>query len=339
MALSGEARRRIASRIAWLSQEGNTLVIDGDTHPSDPGLYPKGVRERMARDPNYYHGRPISGDELIADMNKNGVDAALSWQNPSVLEYTEDPGENARRLLAANRAILDLSERHPRRIIPAGWTDPKALGIHNALQIVRTCVEEFGFPVVKLNPAQNAYPVDSREVLEIVDAIVSLGAVPAIHYGGDTPYTPAHGLDAVARRIEDHPIIAVHMGGGGSHYVEGEALYQESRALGLRQPNIFYVLSAKRDTHIESDLIAYQLAGEPYKHNIGVGSDAPYGRISWNFGGYRAMFAALADGASHNDPRLREKASAFDAASVHGYMGGNLAALILQADRSILGKN
>src|SRR3546814_2191031 len=35
------------------------------------------------------------------------------------------------------------------RTIPAGWTDPKALGVDRALEMVRLCVEEWGFPIVK----------------------------------------------------------------------------------------------------------------------------------------------------------------------------------------------
>ena len=59
------------------------------------------------------------------------------------------------------------------------------------------------------------------------------------------------------------------MGGGGASYNEADTLYAESRALGLRQSNIHFALSAKRDTHIESDLIAYQAAGTPFLQSIG----------------------------------------------------------------------
>ena len=42
------------------------------------------------------------------------------------------------------------------------------------------------------------------------------------------------------------------------------------------------------------------------------------GRITWNFGGYRGMFAALRNGASHHDARLREWPDLFDQKAVHG---------------------
>jgi len=46
------------------------------------------------------------------------------------------------------------------------------------------------------------------------------------------------------------------MGGGGSSYCEGESLYREAREIGLKHPNLFFIQSAKRDCHIESDFIA-----------------------------------------------------------------------------------
>jgi predicted TIM-barrel fold metal-dependent hydrolase len=269
-------------------------------------------------------------------MDHARVDMALCWQNPAAITYTDHPRDNFAVLRAANAAIFDLAQRHPTRVIPAGWTDPQALGEDAAAQLVQICVEEWGFPIVKMNPAQNRYPIDSPMVLRMVERIVSLGAVPAFHFGADTEFTPAEGLRAVAQRHPDWPVIGVHMGGGGSAYVEGEPLYQAARALGLASPNIFFVLSAKRDTHMENDLISYRLAGPPFAHNIAVASDAPYGRISWNFGGFRAMFATLRDGATHGDARLRANPGLFDEAAVQDFMGRNLADLVIRTDLRLL---
>lgn len=338
MAISQAAQASVERRLAFLEQERGALVIDGDAHPSNPDLYPPDVRARLAADPNYYHGRPVSGNELLREMDLAGVDMALCWQNPAVARYGDDPARNFEVLRSANAFIADLAERHPKRIIPAGWTDPKALGFEGAAEMVRICVGEWGFPIVKMNPAQNAYPIDSDVVLDLVDRIVGLSAVPAFHFGSDTPFTPAEGLDRVALRHPEHPVIAVHMGGGGGHYVEADPLYLAARDLGLERPNIFYVLSAKRDTHIESDLIAYALAGDPFRRNVAVASDVPYGRITWNFGGFRALFAALKDGSRHNDPRLRAQPSLFDEDTVQGFMGRNLADLVIAADRRLLGR-
>jgi len=82
------------------------------------------------------------------------------------------------------------------------------------------------------------------------------GAIPAFHFGGDTSFTPASGLARLASHFAPNRIIAVHMGGGGSSYCEGESLYREAREIGLKHPNLFFIQSAKRDCHIESDFIA-----------------------------------------------------------------------------------
>jgi hypothetical protein len=49
----------------------------------------------------------------------------------------------------------------------------------------------------------------------------------------------------------------------------------KARALAVRSPNVRFILSAKRDTHMESDLIACQQAGEPYcRNHSGFSADA-----------------------------------------------------------------
>jgi predicted TIM-barrel fold metal-dependent hydrolase len=288
-----------------------SIVIDADTHGTDTRRYP-------ARSAAYYHGRPLSAEELLAEMDGARVDLANVWQNPAATVYPGEPEANAEALLEANRYLFHQAQRNPLRFLASGWTDPKACGVAKACRIAEICVKEFGFLLVKMNPAQNQFPIDSPQVLEVVDCIVSLGAIPAFHYGADTPFTPAAGLAKLAERYPDSPIVAVHMGGGGAGYVEAEEQYQQSIALGLRFPNIKYIFSALRDNYIEEALVQYQAAGAAFKHNLFCGSDAPYGRMSWNFGGFRAMLDAL-----------RQHPAGFDEASIRGYLGGNFAKFVL----------
>lgn len=322
-------RTDVERRVQWLRESAATITIDGDAHISDLAALPAAAVAALQANENYYHGRPLTAEQLIAELDMAAVDAALVWQNPAATLRGPDRAANFDALLAANRYVFEAARRHPRRLIPAGWTDPAGLGLDGALRLVEICVREFGFAIVKLNPAQNRFPIDSPEVFAVVDRIRALGAVPAFHVGGDTPFTPAAGLGKVAAHLAPGRLIAVHMGGGGSHYVDGEQLYQDIRALGLARPNLFFVQSAKRDTHIESDFITYQIAGDPFARNIAVGSDAPYGRVAWNFGGYRAMFASLND-PRHPDPRLQRTPGLFPPAIVQRYLGSNLAALVVQ---------
>lgn len=328
--------KRMTERRDYLLAHHNKLTIDGDVHPSDIDALPEDVLARIQTDPNYYQGRPLLSDGLLARLEMAGIDMAACWQNPAVLPYGDDEAQNAKKLRGANERIAKLADRHPTRVIPAGWTDPKALGVDRAVELAQYCVEELAMPVVKMNPAQNAYPIDSDMVFQVVDAIVATGAVPAFHFGADTQYTPTEGLVRVAKRHPDHPVIAVHMGGGGAHFVEAEETYQTARAAGLENPNIFYPLSAKRDAHIESDLITYAKAGAPFCNNIAIATDAPYCDPVWTMGGFRSLIKALADGDSYPDPRIQAKPDLFDADMIQGIMGSNYAKLIIAAYDRIL---
>lgn len=336
--MNDAARHFLADLAGYLERNGANLTIDSDTHITDFALLSDSARERYSSSVDYYHGRPISAEDLLRELDMARVDAALSWQNPAATSYTADLETNYERLLAANRYVHRAAVKYLGRIVPGGWTDPKACGVDGARRIAEACVLEFGFPFVKMNPAQNGYAIDSPDVVAVLDHIISLGAVPAFHFGADTPFTPAEGLENLLRRHPTHPFLAIHMGGGGAGYVEAEGLYFKARALGLKYPNLRYALSAKRDTHIESSLIAYQLAGEPFCHNLCCASDAPYGRIAWNFGGYRGMFRSLLDGARHTDPRLQRNPNAFTPEAVANYMGGNLARFTLESCRRLLAR-
>lgn len=268
-------------------------VVDADTHITDLTLARPDIRQKYEENNGYFYCRPNTAEDLMAELSLSGVDMALCWQDPGATPYGPDQDSNAETLHAANAYVFHSAQRFPGRIIPAGWTDPRACGLPNALKIAESCVRDFGFFIVKMNPAQNAFPIDCPESAAVVDRIVELGAVPAFHFGADSPFTPASGLESLLRRHPGHPFIAVHMGGGGASYEEGEQLAIQARLLGLRYPQLRYILSAKRDTHMESDLLLYQKTGPPFSENLFCASDAPYGRVSWNFGGFRQMLRTL----------------------------------------------
>jgi predicted TIM-barrel fold metal-dependent hydrolase len=331
MGFTNTALEAMKNRCTYLEANRHKLIIDADTHLTDLSTLPGDLKAAYEATPNYYHGRPIGQEEIRREMKMAAVDMVLSWQNPAATPYSGDPSADFEALMRANRHIFEVSQNYPQAFIPAGWTDPKALGVENALRIVDACLFEFGFPIIKLNPAQNAYPITSDEVLAVVDRIAGYGAVTAFHYGADTEFTPAVGLEKVAQRFPQASFLAVHMGGGGAGYLAAESIYLDTREMGIRNPNIQFIQSAKRDTHMESDFIVFQQAGKPYCNNISCGSDAPYGRMSWNFGGFRAMFKSLQDTENHTDPRIRNRQVVFTDADIQGYLGGNFAAFILAA--------
>lgn len=322
----------------YLSENAGHLIIDGDTHPTDLTILEGELASKYAETDLYYQGRPITPEELLNSMDACGVDMSLIWQNPAAFEYTNDQEENYQRLLKANRYIAEFANAYPKRFIPAGWTDPKSLGLENAKKLASICVDEFGFPIVKMNPAQNAYDINEPMVLETVKHIASLGAAPAFHFGGDTHFTSPSGILKIAETLKNHPLIGVHMGGGGSHYVDGDPTYLEARQIGLKAPNLFFVLSAKRDTHLESDLILYTLKGTPFCNNLNWGSDAPYGLQSWNLAGFKSLLQNLANKNSVTGSLSQVEGNWLNEQTQKGYLGGNLAKLVIKLCEGILVK-
>lgn len=331
--------KQIEKRVEYLSSNKDNLVIDADTHITDTNNLSGEILEKFNSNENYYQGRPVSAEDLIAEMNMAKVDMSVCWQNPASTIYKSDDNNfNFHSLMEANSYVFESAQKYPERIIPTGWTDPKALGIDLALKVVDISIMEYGCLIVKVNPAQNQFPVDSEPVIAVLDRVVELGGILAFHYAADTPFTPPSGMEKIASRYPDHPIVGIHMGGGGSSYQEAEQMYHESRDLGLKMPNIRFIESAKRDTHIEDDLITYQLAGTPFCNNIFCASDAPYGRQTWNFGGYRVMFDSLIDSENHTDERVRSNPEIFTDIMRTNFMGRNAAEFIVNGYKKLLEK-
>jgi predicted TIM-barrel fold metal-dependent hydrolase len=332
------AKNRIKNQLTYLKANKDNLTIDADTHISDTENLAEPLKARFLESDNYYHGKPISAEDLICEMKMAAVDMSLVWQNPAVTVYGTDFQKNFETLLAANRYVFEMDAKYPNKFIPGGWTDPKNLGEDLAIKMAEICIKELGFLFVKMNPAQNAYPIDSDAVVNVFNKIIELGGIPAFHFGGDTPYTKAEGFETLAKIHPEHPVLGIHMGGGGPSYMEGEIHYQKARELGLRMPNIKFIQSAKRDTHIESDFIAYELAGQPFCKNIFCASDAPYGRQTWNYGGFRLMFDSLIDGKNHTDKRVQQNPNLFTSQVAKNYMGQNFAEFAIEWYEKLLGK-
>ncbi len=333
--MNSEGLARIQQLMGFLEAGKDHHVIDAGTHIADLTKVTGWVQERCKATHNYYHGRPIAAEHLLAEMEMAGVQMALVWQNHATISFNADPQENFRAALAANKYVLEFWRQHPDKVIPGGWVDPKACGLDGALKMVEMLVQDFGFLFVKLKPSHSQFAIDSKPMQEVVNCIVGLGAIPVFHFGADTPFTPAAGLESIASLHPHHPVYALHMGDGGASYAQADDLCQQARELGLWRSNIRYALSAKRDTHIESDLITYQLAGEPYCRNLFCASDAPYGRMAWKFGGFRAMLQSLQH-PKHPDPRVRSNQEFFNHDAAQNFLGRNFADFVITGYRTLL---
>jgi hypothetical protein len=76
----------------------------------------------LLKNDNYYHGKPISAEDLLAEMKMAGVDMSLVWQNPAVTPYGMNQDKNFETLLKANRYLFDMDAKYPGEIYPR-WLD------------------------------------------------------------------------------------------------------------------------------------------------------------------------------------------------------------------------
>ena len=163
------------------------MIIDADTHLS-PG------------------SAKFSLQTHIDNARNAGIDTCLCCLSPH--HYTDATG-----LEAGNRYVYEAQKSNPDEIIGFGWADP-TLGLAKAKDLATQCIEEFCFPGVKMNGAQNDYYIDDPEIgIPLAEHIVRLGGMLAFHIGPDA-YEKTHPLRAekIARRFPETTVLMVHMG-------------------------------------------------------------------------------------------------------------------------------
>lgn len=149
------------------------------------------------------HG--IGIDELLRRLDAAGVDKAVCWP---MVTY-------AREIYPDNRAIYDGYKAHPDRIIPFGGVNPM-LGMQQAQDELKRCIEEYGVVGVKLNGARDGYYIDHPELsLPLVRTIADKGLALAFHCGAnDFEKTHPFRIAAISDAYPNLRIMIVHMGGG-----------------------------------------------------------------------------------------------------------------------------
>ncbi len=230
-------------------------IIDADCHIS----------------PTLEGGNSIRAEELIERMNHAGVEQALTWLQPPYIRT---------RIEESNRYVYESMLKYPDRILGFGWADPN-LGVQQAKDMVKRCVQEYGFYGVKLNGAQNYYPIDDPNLsLPIVEEIARYGSRVAFHIGADS-YNNTHPyrLAKVAKLFPELTIFAVHMG-GASFDDMSDLVIDVARTFN----NILLIGSAVRAIPI---LRAVRELGA---HRVLFGSDTPFELMHVEVAKYSALF-------------------------------------------------
>ncbi len=155
-----------------------------------------------------HHGRTYSTDELLAAMDRYGVDRSLVIPFPVVEDYRAAHDEIARAVKA-----------HPERITGAACLYPY-IKREQYRDEVKRCVEELGFRALKLQPQfQPLDPLLTRGDF-LYETALEFDLPVVIHTGTGAPYALPSLYIIPAKRFPELKIILAHCGGGGLFFAE-----------------------------------------------------------------------------------------------------------------------
>ncbi len=249
------------------------MIIDADCHISS----------------SKWDGLAMTGTELVAAMDRAGVDKALAWLKPP---YNKD-------IAPENRHVCEAMKQFPARLLGFGWVNPR-LGKQAAMDTIKQCFEEYGFYGIKFNGAQDDYVIDDPGMFPFIEKAASYGKPIAFHIGADFyENTHPYRLGAIAARFPETQFLNVHMGG-----TAWRTLDRASVEMAVKYANITLIGSAISEIPI---LNAIKTLGA---HRLCFGSDMPFRLMHVQLAAYRAL--------------LRDHSEA-DRAMV---LGGNLARVL-----------
>jgi predicted TIM-barrel fold metal-dependent hydrolase len=197
----------------------------------------------------WHSGRSLRAEELLASMDRFGVDRSVVIPFPVVADYRGTHDEIGRAVAA-----------HPDRLVGAACMDP-FIPEQAFRDEVRRCAQVLGFRALKLQPQYQALnPLSSRSEFFFETAIENhLAAI--CHTGSGVPFALPSLFIWPARQFPELPIILAHSGGG---LFVSEAIVAASVC-----PNIYLELSSLMPHHI-ADVLAHV----PSSHLM-IGSDLP----------------------------------------------------------------
>lgn len=237
-----------------------------------------------------WDGTSILAEDLLARMDRSGVDQALVWLKPP---YNKD-------IDPENQAVYRAMQAHPDRLLGFGWVNPR-LGHESAVKTIRQCFEEYGFYGIKFNGAQDEYVIDDdRLVMPYIEQAAQYGKIIAFHIGADY-YENTHPvrLGRIAASFPQTRFLMVHMGGAGKPALDRSAI-----EVARQHENITLIASAIYEHAIDR---AIRSLGPD---RVCFGSDSPFGMMHVQL----AMARALMDD--------------FDAETARKFLGANLLNLL-----------
>lgn len=166
--------------------------------------------------PDKGDGKSQSPDEIIAVMDKAGIDRAV------VFPFNEaEPGVSFSR---PNEYIAHAVYRHPDRLTGFCRLDPNFGG--QAVKELERCVKELGLSGIKLHPSSQGFALDHPALHDILTAAQEL-RLPVVFDTGKA-MSPPSGIAALALKFPGLTFIMAHMN-----------LYDESISAAKAASNIY----------------------------------------------------------------------------------------------------
>ena len=133
-------------------------------------------------EPSYLHASvaqaaDVSGDKAVARMDEAGVDASVMMPMDHGVGLGE---EGVIPIEEKNRLCAEAAKRHPGRLYTFCGVDPRR---PNALEILRTEVEEWGAIGLKLYPTNGFYPDDENLVYPLYRYLAERDLPVLLHQG------------------------------------------------------------------------------------------------------------------------------------------------------------
>ena len=250
------------------------MIIDADCHISS----------------SRFDSLAMTADDLVRQMDRNGVDKALVWLKPRYDKVIE----------AENQAIFEAWQKYPDRLLPFGWANPHH-GKQATSDTIKRCFEEYDFYGIKFNGAQDGYVIDDADfAMPYIEAAAAYGKPIAFHIGSDFyENTHPYRLGRIAARFPENQFIMIHMGGAAQPSLSRSAI-ETAR----EHANITIIGSAIPFLEV---LQAINTLGT---QRICFGSDSPFKLMHAELAAYKAL--------------LRD----VDEVSRAAVLGGNIAQLL-----------
>lgn len=201
-------------------------------------------------------GAPLRGEEMLAMMDRDGVDRAAIFVTP--FRWTLPNPDN---YYNTNDYIADMQAQHPDRFWGFCCMNPwlvgdKALGMPNlAVKELRRCIKDLGMRGIKLHTENHSFPFDGLSAKgglhEFMDTLVALQEetgrkIPLLSHGmttiGGQP-------DQFASVAEDYPQVNIVIAHGAGF----QNLYFGGMERAIACPNLYFdtAMLTVDDSHLK----------------------------------------------------------------------------------------